>query len=170
MINIKTEGIDGKGETLLVYTDGSSYEDKFSAWGFLALRNKEKEKKEEIKPENCEIIHCDVGILTGEVCSIRNIGGELKAVMEAVRWAKRNNFKIVICHDLQGASLWGEGIWKRNNKWTRSYHEFISQHKQYILGYTWVKGHANDYFNEKIDKIVGKAIKEYASGFKKRKK
>lgn len=135
-------------ETILVYTDGSCLHDKVSAWAFVAF----KDGKE---------IHRASGILTGEVCQTRNIGSELFACIKAVSWVKKNGHKVLIIHDLEGISLWASGKWKRNNKYTKEYYDFMQKNKEVVAGFQWVKSHANTHGNILVDELAGKTLKDY---------
>ena len=130
-----------------VYTDGGNYQDKLSAWGFIAI-------------DETGIIHQDSGILVGEICSIWNIGAEIKATEFAVTWAKNNGHQLVINHDLLGLSKWAYGDWKRKNKWTKEFYNFIQTHLEYIVEFRHCRGHSGDYYNEMVDKLVTKTLKD----------
>src|SRR5438046_9511183 len=106
-----------------VYTDGTIIKG-IPGWCFAVV-------------ENDKVIHEAGGILTNpELAAIRNIASELKAVMEAVRYAKKNNFKVIIWTDLQGNVKWVADLlnpnkkpWKTNSKWTQLYREFMFANK-----------------------------------------
>lgn len=132
------------------YTDGSNLKGEVSAWAFIVL-----------DPQTSQVIHQDSGILTGEICSIWNIGAELTAVINAVSWAKNNNYKLTINHDLEGIAKWARFEWKAKNKWTQEYQNFILENKDYIAGFVWVKGHSDNPHNNMVDKLAGKTLKEY---------
>ena len=135
-------------DVISCYTDGSCDQDKLSSWAFIAVKDD-------------KIIHQDSGILTGEVCKLRNISGELKAVIMAISWAKKNNYKVEIRHDLEGAAKWRTGEWKRNNKWTVAYKEFCDKNSDTISSFRWTKAHAGTKFNELADQLAGKTLKDY---------
>ena len=142
-------------EIVAAYTDGSADQDRLSSWAFIIVKND-------------KIVHQDSGVLTGEVCKLRNIGGELSAVMHAIKWCKINNCKVQITHDLEGIERWGTGKWKRNNQWTIAYFDFCVKHKDVIAGFTWTKAHLggitnNSRFNEIVDGLAGEAISKFYS-------
>ena len=135
---------------IFCYTDGSNFLDQISSWAFIAVQDD-------------KIIHQDSGVLIGDICSIRNIGGEIKAAVMAINWAKTNNYKIEIFHDLEGIAFWALGKWKRNNKWTVGYKEYYDKNKEFVAGFTWVKGHSDSKWNDAVDKLAGKTLKDYKS-------
>ena len=142
-------------QIVAAYTDGSNDLDKLASWAFIIVQ---KDK----------ILHQDSGVLTGDVCKIRNIGGELSAVMHAIKWCKINNYKVQVTHDLEGIERWGTGKWKRNNQWTIAYFDFCVKHKDVIAGFTWTKAHLggitnNSRFNEIVDGLAGEAISKFYS-------
>lgn len=139
-------------DNIKVYTDGSNKLDQVSSWAFIAVQDD-------------KIIHQDSGILTGEICQLRNIAGELKAAVEAIKWAKVNNYKIEIWHDLEGIERWGTGKWKCNNKWTMGYKKYCQENLETILAFRWVKGHIGEKYNEIVDELAGDAIAKYLKGY-----
>lgn len=132
---------------IYAFTDGSNDLDKKASWAVIIV-------------QNGAVIDQKSGVLTGEICSLRNIAGELKAIMEAVVWAKQNNVTITVCHDLESAERWANGKWKTNNKWTRSYKKFIDDNRQYIVVFQKILAHSGNTFNEMADKLAAKTLKE----------
>lgn len=139
---------------LIAYTDGSAMEDKLSSWAYVIVNGKGEEVKR------------DSGVLRGDICQIRNIGGELVAVMEAVKWAKENKKKIKIKHDLESIERWATGKWKRNNKWTKEYYKFMQENNDTILGFEWVKSHHVDLMNNLVDQIASNTLSDGLEGIK----
>lgn len=133
-----------------VYTDGS-YSDNMYAWAFAVVYAG-------------EVIHQDYGVGTDEEASkTRNIAGELTAVMRACIWCKNKGLKnIILRHDLQGSATWAKGEWKRNNAVTEKYYEFMQKYIQAkFIKFEHVRGHTGEIYNELVDKLAKKAIKEY---------
>ena len=61
-----------------------------------------------------------------DIISGRQIGGEIKATMEAILAAKRAGHKeITICHDYEGVEKWATGQWKRKKHYTQVYHQWM---------------------------------------------
>lgn len=128
------------------FTDGS-FNGTNSSWAYVIIDDKEN------------IIKQDKGILDGKINSMHQIGGEIFAVQNAVFYCKENNLKCEIHHDYIGikhwvADIWGEKPWKAKNEWTKAYREFILNNKEVIHSMVWVKSHADNKWNNFIDKIV----------------
>ena len=66
------------------------------------------------------------GKLTGDICKMHQVGGELKATMEAIQDAVKAGYTTVkIGHDYEGVDKWANGEWETKNKWTAAYARFI---------------------------------------------
>lgn len=139
--------VQTKNKSVLLYTDGSCDKDRMSAWAFIAVNEETK-----------EVIFKDSGVLKGEICSTWNIGAEITAVVKGVEWAKSNNYKVLIFHDLEGIEKWSTGKWKAKNKFTKEFQTFTSKNRETILGYKWTKAHAGEKFNEMVDGLVGETL------------
>ncbi len=133
-------------QPIFIYTDGSNFLDKKASWAIIVVQND-------------KVIDQKSGVLTGEICQLRNISGELKAAIEAIDWARKNNVTVTLVHDLQGILKWANGEWKTNNKWTRSYKKFVDSNRQYIAGFSWCRGHSGVKWNELADELAGKTLK-----------
>lgn len=136
-----------------VFTDGGFFENENKAtWAFAVYKED-------------ELIFSDCGVIDGEVNKIRNIAGELSAVMRGVLFCKKNGARAEIYHDLEGAFAWvadlfGGKAWKRNNEYTQKYHEFIIKNRDYIDKFVKVKGHSGDLRNDFVDELAKRAIKK----------
>lgn len=124
------------------YTDGSNQEDKRAAGAavivtdgsLVAILKKEGRK--------------------AEYLSSRNIYGEIIGAYLAIEWAKANSVKITIVHDLQGIAEWALGTWKRNTPLTEAWHAYYTANASHVTGFTWVKGHSGDTWNDRADKVA----------------
>jgi ribonuclease HI len=132
-----------------VYTDGSwDVKGKFAKWAFIAVQDD-------------KVIHQEKGeIHNAEVNEGQQIGGELKAVIQAVVWAKKNNHKIVVYHDYIGirswiADIYNEKPWNTNKSYTKKYREFMLKNKSYIENMIWIKGHSDNKYNNLVDELAG---------------
>ena len=134
------------GQPVYIYTDGSNFLDKKASWAIIVVQSD-------------KVIDQKSGVLTGEICSLRNIAGELKAAVEAIDWARKNNVTVTVCHDLEAISRWGNGEWKTNNKWTRSYKKFVDSNRQFIAGFYKILAHSGVKWNEMADELAGKTLK-----------
>jgi ribonuclease HI len=60
------------------------------------------------------------------ILSGRQVGGEIKAAMEAVKTAKDSGAEnIIIMHDYKGIEKWATGKWKSNKVYTHIYAEWM---------------------------------------------
>lgn len=80
------------------------------------------------------------GSLEGEICSMHQVGGELKATIEAIKdFSNSGEQSITILHDYLGVSEWANGNWKAKNKHTRMYVEFIKKARSRGITINFVK-------------------------------
>ena len=80
--------------------------------------------------------------------------------MRAVDFAINNDYKeIELYFDYQGIESWALGTWKRNNKVTEGYHQFMQEKmKQIKVTFVKVKGHSGDKYNDLADKLAKEAL------------
>ncbi|MCX7607063.1 MAG: hypothetical protein N2170_07365 [Bacteroidia bacterium] len=84
----------------------------------------------------------------------RQIGGEIYAVVQAVRWCLRHRIpSCIIYHDYEGLARWAEGKWRARTPLTRRYVTFLQQAPIHI---EWVKvpAHKGHFWNEIADKLA----------------
>ncbi len=147
--NINLEEIDESA--LKIYVDGSynPSKNKFS-YGLIAIKDN-------------EVIYKDKGVGEDpEAAALRNVSGEVLGAMKAVDFALNNDYKEVsIYFDYQGIESWALGTWKRNNKITSAYHEFMqNKNKKIKINYIKVKGHSGDKYNDLADGLAKAALEE----------
>ena len=90
----------------------------------------------------------------------RNVAGEMRAAMAAVAYCLKNSIgSITIHYDYTGIEHWTEGTWKRNNEFTKKFHEFMQDAKHQGLSITFrkVKAHSNVKFNDRADELAKEA-------------
>jgi ribonuclease H-related protein len=104
--------------------------------------------------ENNRCIHEIRGSLDDRYQAHRQIGGELKAVLEALRWcAKQKIGEIHIYYDYKGIEMWARGKWKAKTELTQKYQAFMI--RQYILiHFHKVAAHSGDRWNEYADRLA----------------
>lgn len=87
---------------------------------------------------------------------MKNVAGELLGSMEAIKWAKDNNYdSVIIYHDYEGIERWANNNWKANKKGTQEYVKFINNYRKYIdISFVKVQAHSGDIFNEEADKLA----------------
>lgn len=124
------------------YTDGSFVDYGRSGWGYIMLA-KDKPFLEAFGP--CE--------LRG---SLRNIGGEIQAAVEAIKKAATLGADAVyIYHDYAGIGCWANHQWKTNRPETESYVQFVDQMRQAIdISFIKVEGHSGNKYNEIADALA----------------
>jgi ribonuclease HI len=86
--------------------------------------------------------------------SMRQVGGELQAVQEAIAWASANNIhEMGILYDYQGIESWATGAWKANNRHTLKYQTDLQSSP---LKITWhkVQAHSGNRWNERADQLA----------------
>lgn len=142
------EGIeDEKG--LFIYVDGSFAVDKGNfSYGLVAVNDG-------------EIIHEDKGQgFDKEAIALRNVSGEVLGAKMAVEFALENNFKeVTIAYDYQGVESWALGTWKRNNRITSEYNEYMqNKMKEIKVKFKKIKGHSGHKYNDLADKLAKEAL------------
>jgi ribonuclease HI len=93
---------------------------------------------------------------------LRNIAGELFAVINAIDWCLNNGYeKVSIFFDYEGIGKWANGEWEAHKSLTRFYKNFIDKHNDIIdIEFVKVAGHSNNIYNDRVDKIAKGAIAE----------
>ena len=86
----------------------------------------------------------------------RNVASEMKAAMMAAAWARTNDVQVHIYHDYEGVSKWPTGEWGAGNEWTQKYRDYMRDHEA-VDGYTHVKAHSGDKWNERADRMAHSA-------------
>ncbi len=137
---------------VFIYVDGSfnSVIEKAS-WAFLVVNDKD------------EVIFKNRGVLEGEINSMWQVGGEIKAVENAIQYCKENNLLGWFNYDYKGIEHWISDItrntqkplWKTKNKFTKEYREFMLSNKEFIYKMEWVKSHSNNKYNDMVDELAG---------------
>lgn len=123
----------------LAYTDGSNQEDKRASGAAVIVQD-----------DSCLAVLKKEG-RKAEYLQYRNIYGEIIGAFLAIEWAKTNSVKITIAHDLEGIAHWALGTWKRNNPLTQAWHAYYQANSAHVTGFTWVKGHSGDRWNDMAD-------------------
>lgn len=123
------------------YVDGSYRNGKVS-WGLVIVKNN-------------EVYGTFSGILSDlEVDGTRQVAGELRAVKEAVFWAKEQKLNSLdIYYDYEGIRAWVTGEWKAKKLVTQDYRNFMHS-SEIKFNFFKVKGHSGDKFNDMADKLA----------------
>ncbi len=145
----KVEDLLESEEGLFIYVDGSFSVDKGNySYGLVAVKDG-------------EIIYKDKGKgFDKEAISLRNVSGEVLGARMAVEYAIDNGFKeITIAYDYQGVESWAIGTWKRNNRITVEYNEFMqSKMNEVKIRFKKIKGHSGHKYNDLADKLAKEAL------------
>ena len=123
-----------------VYTDGS-FNGKQASWAFIVIQDD--------KP-----LFSKKGVLDGDINSMWQIGGEIKAAENAVLWAKKMDCKININYDYLGVEYWATGKWRAKNPHTKAYQTFMQENAKYVNGYVKIKSHSGNLYNEMADSLA----------------
>jgi len=89
-----------------------------------------------------------------EVKDSRQVAGELRAAMEAIKWCKENNISEAdIYYDMVGTENWATGKWKAKKEITKAFVEFI---KKSDVKINWIKvaSHTGVKWNEEVDRLA----------------
>ena len=134
---------------LFIYVDGSFTVDKGNfSYGLVAVNDG-------------KIIYEDKGIgFDKEAIALRNVSGEVLGAKMAVEFAINNNYKeVTIAYDYQGIESWALGTWKRNNKITSEYNEYMqNKMKEINIIFKKIKGHSGHKYNDLADKLAKEAL------------
>ena len=102
---------------------------------------------------------CGIGTNDPELLSMRNISGEMTAVMRATNWIDNNVGRGIIVHDYTGLSKWVTGEWQTTKKYTKMYADYMKPfYVLDIIKFKWVKGHSKIDGNEIADRLAKEAI------------
>lgn len=128
-----------------IYVDGSFRNGNYS-YGFVVVKNG-------------AVIHGGKGLGQNQLAAkMHNVAGELSGAMQAVRWAKQNNYKCIIHHDYEGVGKWPKRQWKTKNEFTQAYVAYMDKYKEVIVDFKWVKGHAGNKYNTLADQLAAEAF------------
>ncbi len=92
--------------------------------------------------------------------SSRNVAGEAEGALAAIRWAFVNGYgKLRLYHDYSGLGAWARGEWGAKSPVAAYYKK---QYDRYVgavkVEFVQVKGHSNDAYNERVDKLAKAAL------------
>lgn len=97
-----------------------------------------------------------------ELSKQRNVGGELRASMVAIKTAiDRGYDKVQIHYDYEGIEKWCIGTWRTKNKYTKAYKDYCREMMKYIkIEFVKVDAHSGNYYNELADYFAKKSLEE----------
>ena len=108
------------------------------------------------------IIYLGNNIQTELFCTIkdtqsRQFGGELKSVLETLKWCQKNNVKkIRINYDYQGIESFATGKWQAKNELSLEYVNFI-RNTNIQIQWRHIKSHTGNLKNDRVDMLAKKA-------------
>jgi ribonuclease HI len=127
-----------------VYTDGSYTNGNYS-WAYVFVKND-------------QIIYEDKGLgKNPEAADMRNVAGEIAAVLFAVKRAAQLKVRIRINHDYAGIANWLNGNWRTKNKYTELYVKMMKQYEGMYI-FEKVQAHSGDKYNNYVDKLAKDAL------------
>lgn len=130
---------DGKSGIYEAFVDGSFISQKTRYASVIYLGN-------EIKAELCGTI---------EDTSCRQFGGELKSVIETIKWCRQNNVKQVrINYDYEGIEKFATGKWQAKNTLSKEYVNFIQQVDDVKILWRHVRSHSGNERNNRVDLLA----------------
>lgn len=141
---------DGKlpQDALHCYVDGS-YNAKLPNYGFGLVCVK-----------NNKVVYVNKGAgKNNDAISMQQIAGELLGAMIALIYAKKNGYKkVAIIHDYKGVAYHATGFWKRDNKFSEDYYnwmqDFFKKYPEIEVTFCKVDAHTGEDFNEMADGLA----------------
>lgn len=112
-------------------------------------------------PSDVYVELCNIG-KNEKYIELRNVAGEIIAVMNAVDWSWKNGFdNMTVFYDYEGIGKWASGEWQAKTSLTSYYKRYIDD-KSGIISIEFVKvsGHSNNKYNDRADKLAKSAIFE----------
>jgi len=126
-----------------IYVDGSYLDGKIG-YGAVILKNN-------------TVIKEIYGQVTDPVFSgSRQVGGEIQAVMQVLKWCNDNDIKkVTIFYDFKNLKKWATGEFAANIPMTIAYRKYVNNT---FIDIEWIKveGHSGDKWNEKADELAKK--------------
>lgn len=95
-----------------------------------------------------------------ELAKQRNVGGELRSCMMALKIAVERNYEeIHIYYDYIGIEKWCTKEWKAKNKYTQAYRDYYDEMSKMInVKFFKCDAHSGDYYNELADYYAKKSL------------
>ena len=101
------------------------------------------------------------GIVPEAMTGMRQVGGELQAVISTIDWCRSNGIEaITIFYDYKGIEEWATGGWRTNKAATRMYAEYIGN-TNLAIAWRKVKAHSGNRWNDMADRLAKDAILKY---------
>lgn len=135
---------------LRIYVDGSYLQGfGYSGWAFVAVDG-DSELARKSGVTSCP-------------AESRNIDGELKASIEAMKWLKAQGKFGVVCHDYEGVARFAKGEWQAKSAVAKRYAAEVRELGAEVA-FEKVAAHTGQKWNELADKLAKQAIAEAREG------
>lgn len=143
--NIPLDSIP-QGAVIQAYVDGSFQPSvsEYAGWGVVLIYED-------------QIIETLSGKTNGPAIS-RNIDGELRASLEAMKWANTHQRRLEIFHDYEGIAKWVLGQWKAKSEIAKMYVQ-ASRNWVHLVDFTKVAAHSGDKWNDLADELAKEGLK-----------
>ena len=95
-----------------------------------------------------------------EMAAMRNVAGEIKGAMRAMKFCIDNSIKSIdIFYDYEGIENWCTGAWQAKKDGTREYRKYYNQvSKNVKINFMKVKSHSGDKYNDLADLLAKSAL------------
>lgn len=92
--------------------------------------------------------------------AIRNVAGEMLGAMNAVKWARENNYPAVeIRYDYEGVEKWVTGVWRAKTPLTSKYAAHMQEAGNKIrISFCKIAAHTGNHYNEEADQLAKSAL------------
>ena len=129
----------------VVYTDGSFKNGQY-AWAYEILLGE-------------KILAAKAGLGSNqEAAGMRNIAGELSAVMRALKEVRSLGYtKVKLCYDYEGIGRWINSEWKIKSPFVQKFKDYVES-LALEIECEQVKGHSGHAGNERVDKAAYAAL------------
>jgi ribonuclease HI len=126
-----------------VYTDGSYIRGKVT-YGFIILHKGVP-------------VHEGGAIVPEAFAKSRQVGGEIYAVLTALKWFEENGIPSASVHyDFENLALWVRGVYKANTEISRALVDAVRR-SPVKLSWRKVRAHTGVHWNERVDEIAKQA-------------
>ena len=92
--------------------------------------------------------------------AIRNVAGEMLGAMNAVTWARENDYPAVeIRYDYEGVEKWVTGVWRAKTPLTSKYAAHMQEAGNKIrISFCKIAAHTGNHYNEEADQLAKSAL------------
>lgn len=131
-----------ESKRIIAYTDGS-FNVKNNTAGYAAILTFENGLEKVLSGS----------ITDPQATALRNVAGELQAVLEAVKAAEAACADLVVYYDYEGIEKWVTGEWKAKKEFTQKYRDAV-RGSSVKVEFHKVAAHTGIEYNERADKLA----------------